>query len=222
MDEMERTLSIDEAKGFYDRFGARQDKQAFYEDAATAELIAHARFADAETVMEFGCGTGRFAESLLKNYLAPECRYRGVDISTTMVGLARGRLARWAERATVNQTDGGLTIGGPDNVCDRFVINYVLDLLSADDTRNLLAEARRILVPGGLIGIVNLTNGISIPGQIVGRLWSAVFRINPNFVGGCRPIRARDFLTDDDWAIRHHAVVSRFGIASEICVAALR
>ena len=34
----ERTLSLDEARAFYDAFGARQDGQAFYEDAATSVL----------------------------------------------------------------------------------------------------------------------------------------------------------------------------------------
>ena len=35
-------LSSDEARAFYDRFGARQDSQAFYEDPATRDLIVHA------------------------------------------------------------------------------------------------------------------------------------------------------------------------------------
>jgi hypothetical protein len=52
-----KTLSHHEAKAFYDRFGARQDGQAFYEDGALQELVRHARFAHAREVVEFGCGT---------------------------------------------------------------------------------------------------------------------------------------------------------------------
>jgi hypothetical protein len=32
-------LAPKEAQKFYDRFGAKQDKQAFYEDSATSKLI---------------------------------------------------------------------------------------------------------------------------------------------------------------------------------------
>jgi len=34
-----RTLSHQQAKAFYDRFGAKQDSQAFYEDRAVQELV---------------------------------------------------------------------------------------------------------------------------------------------------------------------------------------
>ena len=38
------TLAHAEAKNFYDRFGARQDGQEFYEDRATGEPITHGGF----------------------------------------------------------------------------------------------------------------------------------------------------------------------------------
>lgn len=52
------SLTREEARTFYDRFGSRQDKQAFYEDPAVSVLIDQARFADAWRVVEFGGGTG--------------------------------------------------------------------------------------------------------------------------------------------------------------------
>lgn len=62
-------LSRAQVKLFYDRLGARQDWQAFYEDPAAEELIAHAEFEKAKLVFEFGCGTGRFAERILAHHL---------------------------------------------------------------------------------------------------------------------------------------------------------
>jgi tRNA G46 methylase TrmB len=56
-------LSPEQARRIYDRIGRAQDWQRFYEDAATAELAAHASFGDARAVFELGCGTGRFAAS---------------------------------------------------------------------------------------------------------------------------------------------------------------
>ena len=50
-------LSRDEAKAFYDRFGAKQDSQGFYEDRALEDLMEHVDVDEAEAGFEFGCGT---------------------------------------------------------------------------------------------------------------------------------------------------------------------
>ncbi len=76
---------------FYDGFGARQDKQ-FYESTPLSMLVAHSEFADAKSVFEFGCGTGKFAMLLLDKYLNAECRYFAVDVSSTMIELCQNRL----------------------------------------------------------------------------------------------------------------------------------
>ena len=58
-------LTRSQAQTFYDRFGRKQDAQAFYEDGALDDLIDHAAFEQVEKVFELGCGTGRFASRLL-------------------------------------------------------------------------------------------------------------------------------------------------------------
>lgn len=62
-------LTRSQARRFYDHFGAKQDSQAFYEDAALDDLMRHADCAQAQSVFEFGCGTGRFAAQLLTKHL---------------------------------------------------------------------------------------------------------------------------------------------------------
>ena len=54
-------LSIPEARRFYDRFGAKQDKQVWYEAAALDDLVLHSDLANARSIFELGCGTGRLA-----------------------------------------------------------------------------------------------------------------------------------------------------------------
>ena len=102
-----------EIQAFYDSFGKKQDTQSFYEDSALDELIAHAHFSEAEKVFEFGCGTGRFADRLLKEYLPSSASYLGCDLSSTMVGLAKERLAKYAERAQVLQSDDKMDFFSP-------------------------------------------------------------------------------------------------------------
>ena len=154
-------LTREKVRTFYDRFGALQDRQAFYEDIATRDLIAHANFEEAKTVFEFGCGTGRFAADLVGHRLAEKSSYTGCDLSATMVGIARGRLAQFGARAQVQLTDGTLHLAASDATFDRFVSNYVLDLLPSNDIALLLAQALRVLAPDGRICLVSGTHGVT-------------------------------------------------------------
>src|SRR5262249_37522516 len=151
-------LSHAAARAVYDRIGRWQDTQRFYEDFATADLLAHADLSRARSVLEFGSGTGRFAERLLREHLPPSARYRGIDVSPTMVALARIRLGPWRDRVTVEQTDGSPRIAAPDGAFDRFVSTFVLDLLSVDDIATLVGEAHRILSAEGLLCVAGLTH----------------------------------------------------------------
>ncbi len=215
-------LSHEEARAFYDRFGARQDAQAFYEDPATAVLIAHGAFEAAGAVFEFGCGTGRLACRLLAGHLPPDCRYRAVDASPTMVRLARARLGRWGERVEVALTDGAMALDAAERGLDRFVATYVLDLLSDRDIQALLAEAHRILRPQGLLCFAGLTHGKTFLSRLVSGAWAGVHAIRPRLVGGCRPIDIAAILPADAWRIRHRSVTTGFGVPSEVVVAARR
>jgi ubiquinone/menaquinone biosynthesis C-methylase UbiE len=214
-----RVLSHDEARRFYDRFGARQDSQAFYEAPALADLVEHLELARARAVVELGCGTGRFAASLLRERLPPSATYLGIDVSTTMVELARRRLAEFGPRAEVRRSDGSPRIDAPDGAFDRYLSTFVLDLLSPADIGAALAEAHRVLEPGGLLGLVGLTSGERGAARAVSWLWTQVHRLRPALVGGCRPLEVLDFLPREGWKVRHRGVVAPYAIASEILVA---
>jgi SAM-dependent methyltransferase len=99
-------LTPGQARRFYDRFGRAQDLQAFYEDRAIGELLAHASFPAARSVFELGCGTGRLAATLLARDLPADAHYVGADISGTMTGLSRARLRGFGRRAQVIRADG--------------------------------------------------------------------------------------------------------------------
>ena len=83
-----RTLSPAEVRRIYDRIAKALDTQAFYEDRATKELVAHLDLPSTRSVFEFGCGTGRFAHDLLAHRLSASASYRGADLSPVVVRLA--------------------------------------------------------------------------------------------------------------------------------------
>jgi SAM-dependent methyltransferase len=214
-----RVLTHRQAQAFYNRMGAKQDWQAFYEAKATHDLIAHASFETAQAVFEFGCGTGAFAERLLAAHLSPETRYVGVDSSATMIRLAQARLSRFGSRVEVQQTDGSFPFDAPYGLYDRFVSTYVADLLSAADIAKVLSEAHRLLRPEGLLCLVSLTPGQTWFSRWVTGLWTGIHRLAPSLVGGCRPLELQALLSASQWQLVSVNVVTAFGIPSEIVVA---
>lgn len=217
-----RTLSYEEARRFYDRFGTKQDKQAFYEQSAIDRLCAHADFGSATAVLELGCGTGKLAERMLGHELGPEARYLGLDVSGTMVALARDRTVRFGARAEIRQTDGSPGIDVPSGSFDRFVSCYVLDLLSPGDIQAVFGEAARILPPGALLCTAGLTDGTTPVARLVSRSWAWLQARRPAWVGGCRPIAVRELLPRGVWRVEYAGVVSAFGVPSEVVIAARR
>lgn len=212
-------LTHAQAKRFYDRFGRKQDSQGFYEDRALDELIAHGEFARAHKVFELGCGTGRLALRLLQTQLPEDATYLGFDLSETMTALTRERLTPFAARAQVLQASGEMQFPLADGSVDRVIANYVFDLLSDADARQAVAEAYRVLRPGGRLCLVSLTQGIAPVSRLICRLWSALYRLHAPLVGGCRPIRLLPFLAPGQWMVIHHHTLSQFGVPSEVLVA---
>jgi len=212
-------LTRSQARAFYDRFGRKQDAQAFYEDAALDDLIAHAAFEQTAKLFELGCGTGRFAFRLLTKHLSPSASYLGIDLSQTMIDIAEQRISPYAERAKVVQSDGSIRFPLPDRSVDRVVSTYVLDLLSETDIRRAISEARRVLIPSGKLCLVSLAHGVTLASRSVCAVWSAVYRLHAPWVGGCRPIRLDSIFDRQSWSADYRNVVTQFGVASEVLIA---
>lgn len=219
---IDRYLTPAEARRFYDRLGSRQDWQGFFENPAINEMIGHAAFGEAHSVFEFGCGTGALAARLLQHLLPADARNDGMDISGTMVSLARERLKPWSDRAHVHQSEGSPNIVEPDSSFDRFVSTYVFDLLAPDFIDQLLSEAHRLLVPGGKLCLVSMTFGASPLSRAVCWGWQRLWRFRPGIVGGCHPIELSGYLRTDFWKVDHQTKVTSWGITSEVLVASAR
>lgn len=212
-----RGLTQAETEKFYDALGAKQDGAGYYEDVTLGELTRFADFESATAIVEFGCGTGRFAKEMLR---LNNASYWGCDVSATMIQLSRKRLATFGERVTLVKTSGDVSLPLPDNSADRFVSNYVLDILSANEIEAVMREANRVLEPNGLLCLTGLTHGKGLFSKAWTAFWNLRFDLNPKWVGGCRPVALREFLVD--WELAHHDVVTAGGISSEVVVAKKR
>lgn len=208
-------ITPDEARRFYDRFGRAQDLQ-FFEDPALALLLERGAFDRAEAVFELGCGTGRFATRAFA-VLPPHARYVGQDVSDTMVRLSRERLSEHGARAEIRH-HGELRLPDPDGAFDRFVATYVLDLLPDEDIDAVLAEAGRVLCPGGLLCVAALTHGERGVARWLSATWGRIASWRPAWVGGCRPIHVGSRL-GSGWQLEHHERLSVMAVTSEVLVA---
>ena len=212
-------LTRQQARDLYDRFGRRQDRQAYYENAALDKLLELGDFGSAEAVVGFGCGTGRFAQTLLEEHLPGNATYIGFDLSETMVQLTRKRMVSFGARASVVRTDGRPRIPRPPTSCDRFVSTYVLDLLSNQDISRTLDQAWKVLRPSGLLCLTGLTYGTTFLSRRVVATWLAIHSLRPSLVGGCRPISLTDFLGPASWKVLYSTTVVSWGVPSEVLVA---
>jgi hypothetical protein len=102
---------------------------------------------------------------------------------------------------------------------DRFISNYVFDLLSHEDIRGVLREARRMLRAHGLLCLSGLSSGSGLTSRIVAGVVSWTQSHRPSLVGGCRPVDLLPFLPESEWNVQHHSMVVAFGVPSEVIVA---
>lgn len=174
------------------------------------------QFCEALCVVEFGCGTGRYAQHLFDRELSSSATYRGIDISPRMVQLASDRLVAVSSRASVTLSDGSPP---KDLRCDRFVANYVLDLLPEDDIRAVLEAAHSLLEPGGRLCLTSLSVAPQWSSRFILSCWSAVRSIHPMLVGGCRPLSLLDYIHEPQWKILSEERVIQFGVPSQVLVA---
>lgn len=216
---MTRYLPTQKVARVYDRIGALQDTQAFYEDPALDVILRHSKFEDAKRVYEAGCGTGRVASRLLRDILSPQALYIGADVSERMVSLASNRTQQWRRNARIVQAD--VTQFDP-GIVDRVLSLFVVDLMDDASIKQFLRRAYDSLVHGGLLCVAGLAEGSSGMEQRVSQFWKILHSMAPAIVGGCRPKPVAPHLDPEHWRVVLVEHQSRCGVTSETVIAAKR
>jgi ubiquinone/menaquinone biosynthesis C-methylase UbiE len=107
-------------------------------------------------LIDVGCGTGRFLDFVKQAW--PRLPILGVDLSEAYIRHARRHLNRRSRLGLV--VANAEKIPAPDNSCDAVTSIFMLHELPPDVRRTVIAEAARVLKPGGrLILLDSLQRG---------------------------------------------------------------
>ncbi|WP_416896672.1 MAG: class I SAM-dependent methyltransferase [Minwuia sp.] len=210
-------LKPSDARTHYDKLGAGQNRELRYAAPAFDAILRHGRFAEADAVLELGCGTGILARDLLK--ARAHLSYLGLDIAPAMTRLTRDALRPFYRRYLVAEADATAMLPLANRTVDRVVAAYFLEILPPAIQTEVLFEAARVLRPGGLLCAASLGRDGSLPERMRMTFWDLVHAVAPARVGGCRPIRLRHRLEAAGWRIVHHEAVSAAGLPSDVVIA---
>lgn len=183
------------------------------ETRARKRALALANIRNGESILEVAIGTGlTFLELLQAN---PDGYNMGVDLTPAMLEKAKSRAAQFSAKNYAIAVGDAYALKVPDHRFDLLVNNYMFDLLPERDFSLVLAEFKRVLKPGGRLVLVNMTKGEHKYQQ----LWELIYRLNPQWMGGCRGVLLSPALVRAGFADLHREMISQLGFPSEVITA---
>jgi demethylmenaquinone methyltransferase/2-methoxy-6-polyprenyl-1,4-benzoquinol methylase len=169
-----------------------------------------------ERLLELGCGAGG-ALVVLARAVGQAGRVVGLDLSPGMIDLAAARLrqAGLADRAELVVADA-TSIPSADASFDAAFMSFTLELFDTPEIPLVLAECRRVLRPGGRIGVVCLSR--AAPVRWPTRLYEW---LHDRFLAtlDCRPIHGRLALEAAGFEQARSKMLPLWGLRAEAVVA---
>jgi ubiquinone/menaquinone biosynthesis C-methylase UbiE len=203
-------IAYDRMSRFYDLLAGSSETLLMHKGL---EMLA---VREAESVLEIGCGTGR-ALVEISNEVGKTGRVNGIDLSQGMLRQARTRLAKAGMQNRVTLLEGdGARLPYQNASFNAVFISFTLELFDTPEIPLVLAECRRILVPGGRLGVVSMLR-TDHPGRIV-RLYEWFHDHLPAYVD-CRPIDAHTLIQAAGFRIDQLQTRNMWGLPVELALA---
>jgi len=211
------TRSRTQARHVYDRTSRwHRFVEEPFERRARTDGLDLLRVRPGERVLELGCGAGG-ALIALARAAGQTGRVVGLDLSPGMISQAAARLRRagLADRAVLLVGDA-TSIPWPDVSVDALFMAFTLELFDTPEIPLVLAECRRVLRPGGRIGVVSLSR--ATPVRWPTRLYE---RLHDRFPAAldCRPIHPRLAVEAAGFAQAQSRTIPLWSLRAEAVVA---
>lgn len=182
-------------RSFYDRISQAYDLISDAgEGAARSKGIELLDLQPGEKVLDIGYGTGAAAIEMAQR-VGPTGQVWGIDLSPGMNRVAEKKVQE-AGVATIVKLEVGSALKLPydDGAFDAVYMSFTLELFPEDDIAQTLAEARRVLRPGGRIGVVAMaTVRDGAQDSLLEKTYKWTHLHFPHIVD-CRPIDAEKWI----------------------------
>jgi demethylmenaquinone methyltransferase/2-methoxy-6-polyprenyl-1,4-benzoquinol methylase len=189
-------------RSFYDRISSAYDLISDAgEGAARNKGIELLNLQPGEKVLDIGYGTGSAAIELAKR-VGPSGQVWGIDISPGMNRVAEKKVQEAGLATTVKlEVGSALKLPYDDGAFDAVYMSFTLELFPEDDIVATLAEAKRVLHPGGRLAVVAMATARGgAQDSMLEKTYKWTHRHFPHIVD-CRPIDAEKFIADAGFSI---------------------
>lgn len=180
--------SKDEIRAYYNKIARVYDLLAEHSEGPMRKVcIDLLNPQPGESLLEIGFGTGHSLVELADR-VAPGGTVYGIDLSDEMLKLARDLVTRRGVGDHVTLWQGDATaLPLSSNSVDGIFMSFTLELFDTPEIPRVLAECRRVLVPGGRLAVVSVSR--EQPRDPLTRAFEWTHEHFPNLLD-CRPIHA--------------------------------
>ncbi len=214
------TRTRDQARATYDRISRWYDPlEGSWEGRPKQAGLERLCVQPGEVVLEIGCGTGH-GIVMLADAAGKSGKVYGLDLSLNMLAVTRARMVRQdlTRRVVLEQGDA-VHLPFASARFDAIFSSFVLELFDTPDIPRVLAECRRVLRPGGRIGIVSLSKASG--SNWVTQLYEFGHDKFPQILD-CRPIFVQAALEEARLETLDTVTISLWGLVVEVVIARKR
>jgi ubiquinone/menaquinone biosynthesis C-methylase UbiE len=203
-------VTYDRLSRWYDALAGTSEKR--FLDLGLQKLAVH----EGEYVLEIGPGTGHATLALAQS-VGDTGKVYGIDLSRGMLEIAQARVqkAGLAARAILSRGDA-TNLPFEAQSFGVIFMSFTLELFGTGEIPIVLQECRKVLQPGGRIGVVALSK--SQPEALTVKLYEWLHWRFPNVVD-CRPIFVQDTLRAAEFQVIEVTKMSMWGLPVEIVIA---
>ncbi len=199
----------DKISGVYDLLSERAEDPMRHRGL---ELLAAA---SGERILEIGCGTGHSTIELAQS-VGDSGHIDALDLAPKMIRQAEANVHALELHHIVSFIVGdAIKVPSDDASYDAVFMAFTLELFDTPELADVLAEIRRVLRPGGRLGVVSVSHEGDETAVL--RIYECGHKHFPNLID-CRPIYVRQLLQSEGFKIQTAEIESMW-VPVEIVIA---